>query len=397
MAENFNDTWIKRLPAAPDGKRMEYTDGACRGLKLRVTDKGVKSFSYLHHDPDGKVTRKTIGRYPDVSLAKARDKARNYHTQRADGRAPHDEDVGAVTVRQLAKDWYERSVLTDTRRKRPDKIKQLLDHDIVPALGSYLVLAVRHRDIVREVVDKMVKRGAKNQALRALGAVKLMFGWAASNGYIESNPAAGISTKDTVRYEYKPRNRVLTWDELREIFDYVPGGVHNYRHRIMDMLALILLTAQRGGEVRQLRWQDVADGVWTIPADFIKTKHHRDAAHIVHLSPQAQAVIDRQPKVSDWVFPGAELDLPLAPNYFGLRVMELRKKLTVDHWTAHDLRRSAASHMGEMGLPLHHIERILNHELKGILSVYQHAEWIEERKAAIYAWGEKVKEEIGGL
>ena len=159
--------------------------------------------------------------------------------------------------------------------------------------------------------------------------------------------------------EERQRDRVLSEDEIKKLWK----ALDEEDFSIAATFKLRLITAQRGGEVHTMKWPDLdfAGKWWTIPGKFSKNK----LPHRVPLSAAALRILEQLKKdggESEWIFPshGDSGHLEYAQN----AVVRLRKETGMD-FRAHDLRRSAASHMASMGTPRLTIQKILNHVEKG--------------------------------
>src|SRR5208282_3151798 len=193
------------------------------------------------------------------------------------------------------------------------------------------------RDIIA-LLDDIVARGAPIQANRTLEIVRKLFNWAVGRDVLGANPCYRI---------LKPSNenrsdRVLTEEEIRVVWAALEGEVP----LTAATFKLRLLTAQRGAEVLAMRWNQISNGWWTIPADVAKN----GLAHRVPLSPQALAFLAEISPLrdgSEWVFPGARGE--------GHRVAIHKAHNRIRHrsgvsFVPHDLRRTAASHMTSLGI-----------------------------------------------
>jgi hypothetical protein len=187
----FTVTWLDNLKSEP--KRFEIPDRGAKGLRLRVSPGGAKTFVWLYRD--GKTTRRvTIGQYGDrdgqITLAKARKKVVELKDNLRAGIKPHASGEGTPkTVTELFEAFYKRRILNI--RKRPDIIRQVLDHDIIPIIGNRRLSTITTTTLVG-VVDKVVDRGAKAHAGRVLSTIKQAFKWAQVRGYVELSPASPL-------------------------------------------------------------------------------------------------------------------------------------------------------------------------------------------------------------
>lgn len=242
---------------------------------------------------------------------------------------------------------------------------------------------ITRRD-VRELLERIVERGAPIQANRTHAIVRKVFNFAIECDVLDVNPCQGIHQPSAPNR----RDRVLTADEIRALWkaaDASPVGV---------LYQLYLLTAQRGGELRTMRWEDVDLGsaVWTIPGERSKNA----LPHRVPLSAQAVTILQglrASANGSAWVFPGHRHDQPLTQVQG--QFDKLRDAAGVD-FKPHDLRRTAASHMTSMGISRLTVAKILNHMERGVTAIYDRHSYDGEKQAALNAWGARLEQIVSG-
>jgi integrase len=197
---------------------------------------------------------------------------------------------------------------------------------------------------------------------------------------ISSTPAAAI-TAPSPKVE---RDRVLTDAELYEVWHAADGLGWPFG----PVVQLLLLTAQREGEVAAMRWSeiDLAKAIWTLPST--RTKAGR--AHLVPLSSTALRIIQAQPRVSDYVFPGRRTDGARPVCGFSKVKVRLDRISGVSGWTFHDLRRTTVTRLAELHVPPHVTEKILNHASSRVAGpmakVYQVYDYLAERCEALELW-----------
>ena len=212
-------------------------------------------------------------------------------------------------------------------------------------------------------------------ANRVFEVTRRLYTWAIGKDLVETSPCVGLSkpSPDT------QRDRVLTEDEVRAVWtgcDAEPGI-------IADAFRLMLVTAQRRGEVLSMRWQDVDGSWWTIPAELAKN----GLAHRVPLSRQALAN-------GPWVFPSPTTDRPIEnPQKAAER---LRERSKVADLRLHDLRRTAASLMTGMGISRLTVKKILNHAERDVTAVYDRHSYDPEKRSALEAWGRRLEAIVSG-
>jgi integrase len=206
------------------------------------------------------------------------------------------------------------------------------------------------------------------------------FGWCVAEGLVDLNPVAGTA-KAT---ENGSRERVLSADEIRRLSQALP----EINPSFADIVRLLLLTGCRRAEIGSLQWAEVDLARKMIVLPPARTKNSRQ--HELPLSTQALAIIERQPRrASDFVFSDRGFqDWDKAKE-------RLDRKLDLLEWHLHDLRRTAATHLGELGVQPHHIEAILNHysgHRSGVAGVYQRAKYTDEMRAGLQRWGDHLEQ-----
>lgn len=365
----------------PKHTRVEYFDRALPGFAVRVTPKGVKTFVFLYR-VNGKLRRLTLGSYPDVGLAEARGQARQALQKTSVGRdvAAEKQTAKAHTFDALAHLYLEKHAKRKKRSWRDDArmIRQELD-----VWSGRPVAAIRRAD-VRDLLDGLVARGAPVLANRVLALVRKMLNFAIDQEWIEANPAAKLARPAAET----SRSRVLADAELRIVWEYLaepaPEPLDAAERRQWTLtrsaLSLRLITAQRGAEVLTMRWRDVVDGWWTIPAEHAKNS----LPHRVWLTPPARAVLA---DVNAAIGATADRD---AFVFAGSRGTRQRRNvldgLDLPDVRPHDFRRTAATRMASAGVSRLVIAKVLNHVEKGITSVYDRHGYDAEKRAALEQW-----------
>ncbi|HRD95856.1 MAG TPA: tyrosine-type recombinase/integrase, partial [Rubrivivax sp.] len=270
------------------------------------------------------------------------------------------------------------------RRGRKDGgeyIRQQFERRIFPALGDVAAADVRKADVLA-VLDEVTTAGKLRTANVLLAALKQMFRFALAREIVERNPLDTISKRDAGGKE-NGRERALADDEIRALAAALPKA--NMHARSVAALWLILATGARIGETVSARWEhvDLDASTWHLP----ETKNGRD--HTIHLSAfaisQFRALAelkeaDKYGKPLPWVFPNTAGDGPVCIKSFGKQLadrqrpperrMQHRSKqtqslaLTGGRWTAHDLRRTAATLMAKLGISGDVIDECLNHVIE---------------------------------
>lgn len=390
-AIKFTDVYVKNLKPVP-GKQFEVSDQS--GLILRVSPGGTKTWVYFYKF-GGKTRRLSLGNYPKVSLSEARKLHAEAKGKKELGKNPAATDYDAKgTVKELADEFYTRYLLK--QRSRPDIPKQMLDADIVPALGNMKLMEVKPRDIIK-ALDPIVDRGAHTLANRALSVVKQMFSYGVSRGLIPLNPASEIK-RSVVGGKEAPKDRALSLGEIRTLWlGLDDDALSRVSPQVKIGLKILLLTGVRTGELRLAEWShlDFDRDMWTVPATITKTK----IVHKVPLSPLTKRLfqgLHEQVGDSRYCLPSFSNDpdegeKPFTDKAICRAVNRMQDKIGLPYWTAHDLRRTFSTQLSAMGIAPHIVEKCLGHKLPKIMATYNQHEWLDERREALNQWAEKIE------
>jgi integrase len=365
----------KFCSAIKSPKRNDYFDSKTRGLMLRVTPNGVKTFVLQYLAPDGKRARLTLGRYPHLPLARARTMALENLSLLEEGTDPRTGGGGARTVADLVTD-YVRKRIHNLRTVK--QIERRLVKNVVPVIGGMPIEQVHRRDINR-VLDAVVDRGAPIEAARVFEDTRAMFRWAVERGDLDHSPTGGMRKPATS----KPRERALNDAELRTLWEGLPKALPRSKN-VQHIIKVCLLTGQRVGEVAGMRRGelDLEAGIWTIPSSRSKNKR----AHTVPLSDAAVAVITSVLD-GDYLFPGEHGVGALPVHTVGCAIRRAQGRFGIAQWTAHDLRRTAVTNMAKLGVSPIVLGHVINHvsvTKAGVtLSVYSHYDYAKEKREAL--------------
>jgi integrase len=329
----------------------------------------------------------TLGTYPALSLADARDKALKAKHDVAEGDDPataKQQARHAPILADIAAEYLERHAKIHKKSWRGDK--RMLDNDVLPAWGKRQATTITRRDVLA-LLDRIVERDAPIEANRVLALVRKMYNWAISRDLLEHNPCIQVAAPGR---EHQ-RERVLMEREIVAVWE----ACGQLSPTMEAFFKLRLLTAQRGEEVRVMRWADIdcETAWWTIPATITKN----GLSHRVPLSAPALDILQKLQTTTEpgpWVFPSTRSQGQPIHN---IRKPATRlKALTGIDFVPHDLRRTAASHMTSMGISRLVVGKILNHVEPGVTKVYDRHSYDAEKRQAIDVWGRKVVSIIAG-
>lgn len=406
----------KRLKSLkPTDSEQNIGDGGGLWIRVMPADKGGAVNFYYRFSIGGRARRYNCGSYPETSLATARERratARQLVRQGIDPVEKDDSDRKAASLAQaLAKleksvddlfDDWKRVYLEAHHADKGDYAESVYNHDVKSILGHLRAKEVRQPHIV-QVIDKVLDRGARRKANVVLSNLRQMFRHGLGRGMVETDPTLGIGKKQAGGKE-TPVDRNLTLEEIKDLDTKLQVcGLHK---RMTSALWIILATGARVGELIKAQWSeiDLEAGSWTIPSQNSKN----GKSHFIHLSPFASAHFKYLASIKSgrYVLAGREPDTNMSDKSISkavrdrIRTTPLQRrtpqtqslKLTGGEWSPHDLRRTMASRMGDLGVAPHVIERCLNHIQHGIVGVYQRQEYLDERKAAFVLWGAKLAE-----
>ena len=370
-------------------KRREVPDGGLPGLYLVVQISGSKGWA-VRYRHNGKPRKLTLGKYPLLSLAEARDKARDVLAAAGAGDDPAAEKRtrrGADTVEALVADFMARY---GSKKKSGAETQRIFERDVLPVWGDRKAEDITRRDVI-DLLDRIVDRGAPYMANRVLAAIRKLYSWAVSRDRLQGSPCAGVKPPMAER----ARDRILTDDEVRWFWQ----ATGEIGFPFGPLFRLLLLTGQRRDEVGQMRWAELDGASWSIPGS--RTKNGEP--QLVHLSDPVLVALASMPRIKGSRF-AFTTNGETAVSGFSRAKARLDNRMAelagteVPHWKLHDLRRTASSGMARCGVDLVVAEKALNHisgSLGGIAGVYNRYTYADEMRRAWEAWAALLVEIVG--
>jgi integrase len=382
--------------AKPKGDRAEFRIKGAQNLVLRITPAEAKTWTFLYTSPlSGKRCKLSLGPYPAKGLADARNEALALTLAVKEGKDPLAQKrarATAETFEQLAREYmreHERKYAKGGWRSGwTNEVWRLLNADILPMIGDYRAEALTKWH-VRNVVETVAERGAYVTADHVLGLIRAIYNWAAGTGRLEVNPTFGMKKRNAGR----PRHRILSDHEIRTLWRTLDAG-SGLSSEIRDALKLQLLLGLRRSEVLEASRSEVhlEYGIWTIPAE--RTKSRRE--HALPLPALAVSIltsaIGRNGK-SPWLFPSpVAANAAVRPRSASRALLRMRDDIGLVGVGTHDLRRTLATGLGNMGVAEEVIERVLNHAPRTVAGRhYNHAKYFGPMRQALEAWAEVVR------
>lgn len=394
MKIKLTDRGVKALKAT--GKRYFVQVEGYPGLQLRVNQGGNITFVYRYtHQKQRRFM--SIGIYPTTTIKEALEEYGKVGKQVAQGIDPlavkeaeaHEENP---TVKQLTVRYLENYVDVQLKPRTQKEYRRQLNKYILPKLGKRKAKEIKRAAIVA-LIERQAKQNGPIMANRNLAVIKGLFSYAVKVGILEHSPAAGISPPG----KPKAKDRVLTLDEIVVMLKVLEEATRDAR----DILSLVLLTGQRPGEVCAMHTRQIKGDWWELAGG--ETKSGR--AHRVYLSKWARAIIkSRQDDglTKGYLFPShgtkrVHIQPDILTNWFHRRLNKLFEEAGIAKpFTAHDLRRSAATGMAMLGHAAV-VPDILNHAPQGVTrQVYDRYDRGPEIKRALIAWETAIKEALAG-
>ncbi len=354
----------------------------------------------LRYRINGRSREKVLGRYPEVSLRDARELARQDRAQieRGVDVAMAKQIAKALltsvpTVQRLGEVWFAKYI--EPRYKHPEVVSRVLRKHINPLLGQIAPHDVQpvHID---HVLTRIVRGGAPTVANDALRYMSRMFRMAVRNHWIERNPVADFDLIDAGGKEVS-RDRWLSMEELRQLAQAMQRTPNFGRENELAVWLLLALCVRKM-ELLSARWEafDLDAGVWTLDRENTKTS----AAIRIPLAKPVVAWLKEARIFSfgkPYVFPARRLVHVrlgvqrknlfehVGPDTLNVALKRL-KVLDIEHFTVHDMRRTARTHLAGLGVNRFVAERSLNHKLRSVEGVYDRYDYFAERTAALGAW-----------
>ena len=361
----------------PRAAQYAIGDAACPGLCLRITPKGIKTFAFAYRNRGtGKVTWLTLGRYPDVPLAQARELANDARKTAALGGTPLTPKVQRAEAEKKVKTYAEVELYfaakLATLRSGHKAHRTLQRIGRVYGWNERAVASLTDDDAAAMLHDIADRRGRKAMANQTKHLLHAMFKWAKQPGrkFVTVNPFADVPAPGGAIVK---RDRFLSSAEIWQVWRALDEpGRFEVSQDAATALRLILTTAARpgmvggmaGAELRDLRGPSAHGPHWSLPAERMKA----GSAFITPLSGLALELLRPHLK--------ADPDAPvfdLGRNDLQNAAKSIVAGLAMERWTPHDLRRSAATILDRAGYSLEQIGALLAHTRKGVTAVY--ARW----------------------
>ena len=372
-------------------ERLEF-DKDLPGFGIRLRGGGKRTW-VVQYRLGTKQRRLTLGSLAAIDAIEARRRAKSALANVHLGRDPQMQKVetraqAAITLGSIVEQYLPRA----KRKLKPRSYAEVERHlNVHWKPLSEMALAKVSRADVATRLNAIASHNGLFAANRARAALSALFSWAIGEGIADANPVVGTNkATDEVS-----RDRVLSDEELRLIWQHAGEGDYG------AIVRLLILTGQRREEVGGLLWRELTDDLWTIGSD--RTKN--GSPHEVPLASESLAILSHIRKRDERELVFGSRDGPFSGWSKAKAALDGRLKETLgkaaklNHWRLHDIRRTVATRLNDLGIaPPHIVEAILNHisgHKAGVAGVYNRASYSKEKRAALVLWAEHVKTLIG--
>lgn len=384
----LSDTSLRKMLGRESPGDSFYADGD--GLSVKVSKVGIMTWYYTYRI-GGRTTapqRMKLGNYPDLSLKAAREKREQCRTWLAEGKNPKhhlnittQEALKPVTVKEALDYWIRE--YASRRRANVDKHVEQLNKHIFPYIGDYPLSMCETRHWL-----ECFSRVSKNAPVAAgylLQMCKQALKFCRVHRYASSNALSDL-TIDDVGKKQERRDREHTRQELADIWRESTGL--KFKPYYASLLRLLVVFGCRTQELRlsAIREWDLQGWIWTVPKE-----HSKGGEKILRPVPDAirpfiTALIE-QNRDSGLLL--GEMKKPEAVSQWGRGIY---KRLGhAEPWTLHDLRRTFATTLNNMGIAPHVVEQLLGHTLGGVMAVYNRSQYLPEKLDALNKWMERLE------
>jgi len=398
----FTDTMIRNLKS---DKKMYLREAD--GFTIRVMPSGAKTWLFVYTF-DGRRKEMNLGSYPDVSLADARGKHADAKKLLKNGKDPaaieaeaKEERRKSPMVADLCSEYIEKHAKRFKKSWRQDE--ELLKRDVLPSWGKRKAEDVRKRDVTL-LLESIVERGSPSMSNRVFSVIRKMFNFAVERDILTFSPCLGVKALAPIR----SCERTLSETEIRTLWESLDNAAMS--DEVRRALKLILVTAQRPGEIAGIHSDEIDGRWWTIPAERAKNAQ----PHRVYLTDLAIELIgnheatventdEEQRRGYFFASPKGEgkhinphaMAVAVRSNTIcekkGKKLVKSNvNRLGVEQFTPHDLRRTAATFIAGMGFMDEIIDAVLNHVKKGVIKIYNRHDYDREKQQALEAWERKL-------
>lgn len=407
-ANKLNDKSLRGLQKNPPSKSQTIADGL--SLSARVSPKGHIAWLFRYRRADS-VVWLTLGAYPAMSLAQAREKRDLCRTLLADGKDPkielerqQQERDHPVTLDDALNRW-----LADNQHVNGSKYRAQFTKWLDPILARPLA-SLTQDDLIRPFQDMRLATGDKfpavaagyclknvQQALRHANRPSVRFEFDQRLMAVDLEDVAAIKAKAGERVLVSERLDEPDFSELADLMRWIRKGdeeshAADWGRYWGPMLKIIIHMGCRTGEIRLATCSefDLDAGLWTVPKSHSKTDVEIIRPLPERLKPLIKSMTEGR-KPSDPIL--GEIKRPEAVSQWGRGIYRRVSTFVGKQykpWTLHDLRRTFSTSLNLLKVPPHIVESLLAHALPGVAGIYNQAGYLTEKKGVLDMWADKL-------
>ena len=391
MATNaLSDTAIRALK--PKDGHYDVSDG--RGLTLWVHPTGRRVWMLrATNGRTGERIRREVGEYGSgpgqLGLSAARAKAADWRAKIEAGTDPT-KPAGELTVQAAMDAW-----LKDAELRSEAMVRRRFELHVLPKIGKRLVADIEQKDVARLLRDLRHEKKLQAEANRVRSSLSALFTWSIEQGEVKWNPVAGTARilERSAAREQAGETRVLALDELAAIWRAAEADGSDI---VAALVRLLIIVPLRRQEWTEATWDEIerSGDNWTLRLAASRMKGKRP--HAVPLPAAAVEILSALPRRGAFIF-----TVDGMKPFAGWRsaAARLRAAVGLPDWHLHDIRRGAATAMGEAGIRENTIRRLLAHSprsMLGVTAVYEKSERLDEMRLALEQWQATLHAKLAG-
>ena len=370
----LTETAVAALKLGPDQGDIIVFDDAIPGLGIRLRKSGLKTWLF-QYKLSGRTRRVTLGPTSAIKAGKARDIAADMYSRVRLGGDPASDRQQQVQRSLNTFHWLATQFLA-SHKGRPKTLTEVNRHllQYCAPLHSTPMDAITRRHIA-DLLGKLDQNSGPASANRTRSTLSALFSWAMSEGLATANPVIGVTKR-----QERPRERILNDSELAGVWHAAGDDVYG------TIIKLLILTAQRRGEIAGLTWNeiDLDRGVISLSGPDEEPSGPYLAHYADHSATSSRDSFGRR--------------TPVPVRWLGYAKRNLDHRSGVANWVLHDLRRSVATGMADLGVQPHVVEVVLNHIggfRAGVGGVYNRSPYEREKREALELWDRHIVQIVG--
>ncbi|WP_368870130.1 tyrosine-type recombinase/integrase [Proteus mirabilis] len=379
----LSDTKLRSLFNKPYSGKPELTDGD--GLSARISPNGTIAFQYRYRW-NGKAVRLTVGHYPAISLKEARviiGDMRELYTKGIDPKIYFSKGETEASLKDCLDYWWDKYA-SQLKPNTKTLYKSIVYNTMYTQFSNTPVADVPISSWVK-FFDKQEKTNPK-KARVLLMQLRSVINWCISRQFISSCEVLKLSPK-TIGKRPDIGDRVLTYTELAKIWLALENCKIVTSNKLLHQM--LMLYGSRLSEMRLANASEfnMEDMIWTTPREHSKMGNIIRRPIFKQVEPYIERLLNNGNEI---LFAGQEIDKAIDRSSANKFMNKLRKSIDIPEWRTHDFRRSIVTNLSSEGVMPHVTEKMLGHELGGVMAVYNKHDWIDDQRSAYEMYADKI-------